>query len=61
VLHVYYNRHFGRSRQFQDFLEVLHDTELQTRDYAKFILTDCETVKSKGAFMQRVSSMYAKR
>lgn len=46
MFHVYHNRHFSKSRQFQDFLEVVDDAELRTRDFAKFILTDCEKAKS---------------
>lgn len=55
MFHLYHNRHFGKSRQYQDFLEVLEDTELRTRDYAKIIITDCEKVKSTPVLTQRAS------
>jgi hypothetical protein len=45
LLHVCYNRHFGNSRQFRDFLEVLEDVEYKVRDFCKVVLTDCEVEK----------------
>jgi hypothetical protein len=41
IIHVYHNRHFSQSRQFQDFLEVLEETEYRNRDYVRFVLSDC--------------------
>lgn len=39
---MFYNRHFKKSRQFQDFLEVIEDVEAKIKDYAKIIFTDCD-------------------
>jgi hypothetical protein len=47
ILHVYHNHHFSQSRQFQDFLEVLEETEYRNRDYARFVLSDCEHFKGR--------------
>jgi hypothetical protein len=41
IVHVYHNRHFSQSRQFNDFIEVLEETEFRCRDYVRFVLTDC--------------------
>lgn len=53
IIHLYHNRHFSASRQFQDFLEVLEETEYRNRDYVRFVLTDCEQFKGTGFAMQR--------
>lgn len=42
TFHTYYNRHFGKSRQFNDFLEVLEDVNVKVKDYALLLLTDCD-------------------
>lgn len=41
IIHVYHNHHFSKSRQFEDFLEVIEETEYRNQDYTKFVLTDC--------------------
>jgi hypothetical protein len=46
ILHVYYNWHFSKSRQWQNFLEVVEDTEFEVGSYARIMLTDCEYAKS---------------
>lgn len=45
ILHIYHNRHFSKSRQFEDFLEVWEETEFRNRDVARFVMTDCENLK----------------
>jgi hypothetical protein len=47
IMHVYYNRHFSKSRQWQGFLDVIEETEYEVGSYAKMMLTDCEYEKSK--------------
>jgi hypothetical protein len=47
ILHVYYNRHFSKSRQWQGFLDVIEETEYEAGSYARIMLTDCEYEKSK--------------
>ena len=47
IMHVYYNRHFSKSRQWQGFLDVIEETEYEVGSYAKIMLTDCEYEKSK--------------
>lgn len=41
ILHVYFNRHFSKSRQYDSFLEVIEETEFEVKSYAKILLTDC--------------------
>jgi len=45
ILHIYHNRHFSKSRQFEDFLEVWEETEYRNIDVARFVMTDCEKLK----------------
>ena len=52
IVHVYYNRHFRNSRQFEDFVEVIEETEYRNKDYAKFMLTDCDKIQCKGSSIQ---------
>lgn len=47
ILHIFYNRHFGKSRQFEDFKDVINEVELDTKKYAKIIFTNCENSKGK--------------
>jgi hypothetical protein len=57
---VYYNRHFGKSRQFNDFLEVLEDTEVKTKDYARILLTNCDKTISNCVLIQKMNSIRVK-
>jgi hypothetical protein len=41
IMHVYYNRHFSKSKQYQNFLEVIEETEYEAGSYSKILLTDC--------------------
>ena len=41
IMHVYYNRHFSKSKQFQAFIETLEEAEYEIGSYAKILLTDC--------------------
>jgi hypothetical protein len=41
-MHVYYNRHFSKSKQWASFLEVVEETEYEVGSYAKILLSDCE-------------------
>jgi hypothetical protein len=41
IVHVYHNRHFTNSPQYQDFLETIEETEARCGDYARFVMTDC--------------------
>jgi hypothetical protein len=52
LFHVYHNRHFSKSIQFEDFLEVLEEVEYRNKDWAKFVLTDCEKVPGKYTIIQ---------
>ncbi len=45
IVHVYYNRHFSKSKQFQQFLDVIEEAEYEISSYAKILLTDCEDQK----------------
>jgi hypothetical protein len=45
TIQIYYNRHFGTSRQFDDFLSALQETEYKNKDFARFALIDCEKIK----------------
>lgn len=45
TIHIYYNRHFGTSRQFDDFLSALQETEYKNKDYTRFALINCEKIK----------------
>jgi hypothetical protein len=45
TIQIYYNRHFGTSRQFDDFASALEETEYKNKDYARFALIDCEKIK----------------
>jgi hypothetical protein len=49
IVHTYYNGHFSRARQFEDFLAVLEEAEYRNKDYARFLLTDCDTLKGTPA------------
>lgn len=53
IMHVYYNRHFSKSRQWQSFLDVVEEAEYEVGSYAKIMLTDCEYEKSKYVFISR--------
>lgn len=53
IFHMYHNKHFSRSRQFEDFLDVLEETEYRNHDYARFLLTDCENVPCTNCSIQR--------
>jgi len=44
IVHIYYNKHFKNSKQFQDFVEVIEETEYRNRDYSRYLLTDCDKV-----------------
>lgn len=46
ILHVYYNKHFSKTRQYASFLDVIEEAEFEIRSYAKILLTDCEYEKS---------------
>ena len=39
IVHVYHNRHFTSSPQYQDFLETIEETEARCGDYARFLAT----------------------
>lgn len=60
-MHIYHNRHFSKSRQFEDFLEVWEETEFRNSDVARFVMTDCEKLKGKGCSMQRGTPMRVTR
>lgn len=46
MAHIYYNRHFSKSKQFDNFLDVVEEAEFLTKDYAKVVFTNCDEVKS---------------
>ena len=41
IMHVYYNRHFSNSKQFNNFIDVIEEAELKLSEFSKIILTDC--------------------
>lgn len=45
IVHAYYNDHFSKSRQFEDFLGILEETEYRNKDFGKFLLTNCEKLE----------------
>lgn len=45
IVHVYYNRYFSKSKQFQQFLDVIEEAEYEISSYAKILFTDCEDQK----------------
>ena len=47
IIHAYYNQHFSSTRQFEDFLAVIEETEYRNKDYARFLLTNCEKMECK--------------
>lgn len=51
IVHVYYNRHFKNSRQFEDFVEVVEETEYRNKDYARFLFTDCDKILCRQIFI----------
>ena len=42
IFQLFYNRHFRKSRQFQDFKEIIEEVENKVKDYAKIVFTDCD-------------------
>ena len=61
ILHVYYNRHFSKSRQYDSFLEVIEETEFEIKSYAKILLTDCDQEKSSFALMKATRTWPARK
>jgi len=53
IVHVYYNKHFKKSRQFEDFLEVIEVTEYRNKDFSKFLLTDCDKIQGNNISIQK--------
>lgn len=50
ILHLYYNRHFSSSKQFKHFkADVLEEVQLEMRDYARIVFTDCEKEEMAGS------------
>lgn len=52
IMQLFHNRHFAKSRQFQDFLDVVEETEYRNKDYAQIVLTDCEHVTGTCIYIQ---------
>lgn len=53
TVQIYYNRHFGTSRQFDDFVSALEETEYKNKDYARFVLIDCDKIKGNYLLRQK--------
>lgn len=61
IMHVYYNKHFSKSKQFQSFIDTIEETEYQVAPYAKILLTDCENQKSNSAFIIKTTKIWPVR
>lgn len=42
LLHVYFDKHFHKSKQFEAFEVVLNELQNDIQDYSQIVFTDCD-------------------